>query len=136
MFYAIFDKPTLTISAAADACGMHPQTLRQYEQRGLITPHRTAGGTRMYSACDIMRLKEISALSAAGVGLEGIAQIFAIKDEMEKVQRDMQEVLEENMELRAALHRERANRRALGYIAHVIGVDHGLPPATPDDAED
>lgn len=85
----------------------------------------------MYSMRDVMRLEEISALSATGVGLEGIAQIFAIKDEMEKVQHDMQEILEENMELRAALHRERANRRAMG-LGRLAKASHELPPADDD----
>lgn len=129
----MFDKATLTISAAAEACGMHPQTLRQYEQRGLICPKRTPGGTRMYSMRDIMRLEEISALSAAGVGLEGISQIFAIKDEMEHMRCEMQEIIDENMELRAALHKERANRRAImsSMGDHSMMVRGNVLPAAP-----
>lgn len=129
----MFDKPTFTISAASGMCNMHPQTLRQYEQRGLICPHRTPGGTRMYSMKDIMRLEEISTLSASGVSLEGISQIFSIKDEMEKMQAEMQELLDENMALRAALHKERTNRRAIvsSIGHHALLVKGNTLPAAP-----
>lgn len=133
MFYEIFDKPSLTISAAAGMCGMHPQTLRQYEQRGLVHPQRTPGGTRMYSMKDVMRLEEISALSSSGVSLEGISQIFSLKDEMEQLRREMQEIMNENIELRAALHRERSNRRTIvsSIGQHALVVQGNMLPAPP-----
>lgn len=138
MFYDMLDKPTITISAAASMCNMHPQTLRQYEQRGLITPHRTPGGTRMYSMKDIMRLEEISTLSSSGVSLEGIAQIFSIKDEMEKMQAEMNDLIDENMALRAALHRERVNRRAIvsSIGHHALLVQGNMLPAPPNKNKD
>lgn len=119
----MFDKPSLTISAAAEATGLHPQTIRQYEQRGLITPARTAGGTRMYSMRDLMKLDEISALSSMGVSIEGILKIFEMEAQMDEIKSQMEEMIEENMALRSALHRERRYRRAMTHKDNPL-----LPP--------
>ncbi len=69
------------ISVAADIVGMHPQTLRVYEKKGLINPYRTPGGTRRYSHTDIDRLRLIQDLSNAGVNLEGIRRIIALQED-------------------------------------------------------
>jgi MerR family transcriptional regulator/heat shock protein HspR len=69
------------ISVAAEKSGMHPQTLRIYERRGLIEPYRTPGGTRRYSDADIERLQLIQDLTAAGVNLEGVRRIMALESE-------------------------------------------------------
>jgi len=69
------------ISVAADIVGMHPQTLRVYERKGLVNPYRTPGGTRRYSQIDLDRLLLIQQLSNAGVNLEGIKQIIALQEE-------------------------------------------------------
>ena len=69
------------ISVAAELVGMHPQTLRVYERRGLVDPHRTPGGTRRYSKEDLNRLLLIQELSAAGVNLEGIKRIIRLQNE-------------------------------------------------------
>lgn len=114
----LFDQPTLTISAASSLTGLHQQTLRQYEQRGLVCPARTDGGTRMYSMRDVARITEISSLSAAGVSIEGIHRIFEIEDEMNQIREEMEETMRENMALREALHRERANRRSIVSDLH------------------
>lgn len=76
----IMDKPTLTIGAAAGLAGIHPQTLRLWEQKGIIEPHRTEGGTRMYSMNDLNRIARIQQLSAEGVNMTGIQRIFALED--------------------------------------------------------
>jgi DNA-binding transcriptional MerR regulator len=67
------------ISVAAELVGMHPQTLRVYERRGLVDPYRTPGGTRRYSQDDLSRLLLIQELSKEGVNLEGIRQILALQ---------------------------------------------------------
>jgi MerR family transcriptional regulator/heat shock protein HspR len=67
------------ISVAAEIVGMHPQTLRVYERKGLVNPYRTPGGTRRYSQVDLDRLLHIQELSSAGVNLEGIKQIIALR---------------------------------------------------------
>lgn len=67
------------ISVAAELVGMHPQTLRVYERRGLLSPYRTPGGTRRYSQDDLSRLLLIQELSSAGVNLEGIKRILVLQ---------------------------------------------------------
>jgi len=67
------------ISVAAEIVGMHPQTLRVYERKGLVAPYRTPGGTRRYSQIDLERLLLIQELSSAGVNLEGIKRIIALE---------------------------------------------------------
>ncbi len=69
------------ISVAAEIVGMHPQTLRVYERKGLVDPYRTPGGTRRYSQIDLERLLLIQELSNAGVNLEGIKRIIALQAE-------------------------------------------------------
>mgnify|MGYP001821403165 FL=1 len=72
------------ISVAAEMSGMHPQTLRIYERRGLIEPYRTPGGTRRYSEADIERLSLIQELTSAGVNLEGVRRILFLEKEVER----------------------------------------------------
>jgi len=69
------------ISVAAELAGMHPQTLRIYERKGLIEPYRTPGGTRRYSDEDLQRLGLIQDLTSAGVNLEGVRRIMALREE-------------------------------------------------------
>jgi len=73
------------ISVAAELAGMHPQTLRIYERRGLLSPYRTPGGTRRYSVHDLERLGLIQELTAAGVNLEGVRMIIEMRDEIERL---------------------------------------------------
>lgn len=128
----MMDQPSLTISAAAAATSLHQQTIRSYEQRGLITPHRTPGGTRMYTYNDIMRLKMISSLSHAGVGIEGITKILEMEDEMDEMARKMDDLLQENIALRAALKRERNERRAVvARFEHAVFFGKGFLPMSP-----
>lgn len=74
------------ISVAAEIVGMHPQTLRGYEQKGLLEPYRTPGGTRRYSRADLDRLLLIQELSNAGVNTAGIARILKLRHENERLQ--------------------------------------------------
>ena len=73
------------ISVAAELVGMHPQTLRVYERRGLVDPYRTPGGTRRYSNADLERLLLIQELSNAGVNLEGIKRILILEVESRRL---------------------------------------------------
>lgn len=70
------------ISVAAEIAGVHPQTLRIYERRGLLQPARTQGGNRRYSNADIRRLQRIAELADAGVSLEGIRQVLQLEAEV------------------------------------------------------
>ena len=74
------------ISVAAELAGMHPQTLRIYERRGLLTPYRTPGGTRRYSDEDLERLGLIQELTAEGVNLEGVRMILEIREEITRLE--------------------------------------------------
>lgn len=73
------------ISVAAEIVGMHPQTLRGYEQKGLVEPYRTPGGTRRYSQVDLERLLLIQELSNEGVNHEGISRILSLQEENERL---------------------------------------------------
>jgi MerR family transcriptional regulator/heat shock protein HspR len=70
------------ISIAAELAGMHPQTLRQYDRLGLVSPSRTAGKSRRYSMRDIEKLQEIARLGSEGVSLEGIRRIIELEDQV------------------------------------------------------
>jgi len=73
------------ISVAAELVGMHPQTLRVYERKGLVAPYRTPGGTRRYSMADLERLRLIQDLSGSGVNIEGIRRILQLQAERERL---------------------------------------------------
>lgn len=75
------DNAVYIISVAAELAGMHPQTLRIYERKGLIEPYRTPGGTRRYSDEDLERLGLIQELTSEGVNLEGVRRILGLQDE-------------------------------------------------------
>jgi MerR family transcriptional regulator/heat shock protein HspR len=79
--------PLFAITAAAELAGMHPQTLRQYDRLGLVSPTRTAGRTRRYSMKDVVQLREISRLSAEGLNLEGIKRILELESQVDVLQR-------------------------------------------------
>jgi MerR family transcriptional regulator/heat shock protein HspR len=73
------------ISVAAELAGVHPQTLRIYERRGLIEPYRTPGGTRRYSAADLERLSLIQALTEEGLNLEGVKRVLELENLLENL---------------------------------------------------
>ena len=79
------DRPMYMISVAADLVGMHPQTLRIYETKGLVRPKRTPGGTRLYSEVDVERLRIIQRLTTElGLNLAGVELVLRLEDELRK----------------------------------------------------
>ena len=80
------------ISVAAELAGMHPQTLRIYERRGLVNPGRTTGGNRRYTDADIARLRRIAQLAAEGLNLEGIRMVMQLEDEVAELRRQVAEL--------------------------------------------
>ena len=76
------NSPVFAIAVAAELAGMHPQTLRQYDRLGLVSPTRTAGKSRRYSLRDIAQLREIAALSAEGLNLLGIQRILELENQV------------------------------------------------------
>ena len=100
------------ISVAAELAGMHPQTLRIYEARGLITPKRSPKNTRLYSRDDVERLLRIQALtSEMGMNLAGVEKVFELEEEMERMRRRMRalerQAAKVQQELRGELERVR-----------------------------
>src|SRR5213595_3169909 len=82
------DRPRYMISIAAELVGMHPQTLRIYEQKGLVRPRRTPGNTRLYSERDVERLRLIQRLTTElGLNLAGVEAVLALRDEVDRLQR-------------------------------------------------
>ena len=76
------ESPLFVISVAAELAGMHPQTLRQYDRMGLVSPKRTAGKSRRYSMRDVAQLREVQQLSSEGVSLEGIRRVLGLENEV------------------------------------------------------
>jgi len=96
--------PVFVISVAAELAGMHPQTLRQYDRLGLVTPGRSGGGGRRYSARDVARLREVQRLSQEeGVNLAGIKRVIDLENHVEALRARVAELADELAEARAAL---------------------------------
>jgi MerR family transcriptional regulator, heat shock protein HspR len=106
------DKPRYMISVAADFVGMHPQTLRIYESKGLLRPNRTAGNTRLYSEADLERLRLIQRLTTdLGLNLAGVEHVLRLQDELVKMRRRLDRM---EREMRAAINEvHRQYRREL-----------------------
>jgi MerR family transcriptional regulator/heat shock protein HspR len=108
------------ISVAAELAGMHPQTLRIYESRGLITPQRSAGKTRLYSHEDVEKLRRIQELtSQLGMNLAGVEKVFELEEELEKMRLRMERLQEKTraLELEMADEIENVKRR---YRAEIV----------------
>jgi MerR family transcriptional regulator, heat shock protein HspR len=87
------DRPRYMISVAAELVGMHPQTLRLYEGRGLVRPSRTPGGTRLYSDRDLERLRLIQRLTTVfGLNLAGVEHVIRLEDEVARLKARLQEL--------------------------------------------
>ena len=124
-------RAVFVISVAAELAGMHPQTLRIYERKGLIEPYRTPGGTRRYSQEDIERLQLIQELTAQGLNLEGVRRVLALQEENRQLKRkldrlrdkleDMEEEMERRLEEVARSHRREIVLRS--QVADMMGFD-------------
>ena len=100
------DRPRYMISVAADLVGMHPQTLRIYEQKGLVRPQRTAGNTRLYSDADVERLRLIQRLTTElGLNLAGVERVIAMEDELHRMRRRLERMEQEMRRAVDELHR-------------------------------
>ena len=86
------NRPLYMIGVAAELAGMHPQTLRSYEQKGLVTPQRTRGNTRMYSQADIERLELINELTDEGINLAGVIRILDLRGRLEERDRELDDL--------------------------------------------
>ncbi len=110
------DRPRYMISVAADLVGMHPQTLRIYETKGLVQPQRTAGNTRLYSEADLARLRLINQLTTElGLNLAGVEHVIRLEEQLRRMQNRM-ERLERQM-------RERLQEVRRQYSAELVPYD-------------
>lgn len=82
-------RAVFVISVAAELAGMHPQTLRIYERKGLLEPSRTGGGSRRYSQHDIARLHRIAELTNAGLNIEGVRRVMELEDEVQNLRAEL-----------------------------------------------
>ena len=100
------DRPRYMISVAAELVGMHPQTLRIYEQKGLVNPGRTAGNTRLYSDADVERLRLIQRLTSDwGLNLAGVERVLHMEDELERLRVRMERMEQEMRRSLDEVHR-------------------------------
>jgi MerR family transcriptional regulator, heat shock protein HspR len=108
------------ISVAAELAGMHPQTLRIYERKGLLEPARTAGGNRRYSDEDIERLRRISDLAGEGMNLAGIRRVMELEDEVGRLRAELERAT--SVAHDAVADAERRQRRDLVPVNQAIAV--------------
>ena len=111
------DRGVYMISVAAELAGMHPQTLRIYETRGLITPKRSPKNTRLYSQEDVDRLRRIQELTSdLGMNLAGVERVFELEEQIERMQRRMRNLERHAQRVQDELHKELERvRRSLKY---------------------
>ena len=115
------DSPVFVISVAAELAGMHPQTLRQYDRLGLVTPGRSGGGGRRYSARDVALLREVQRLSQEeGVNLAGIKRVIELENHVEALQTRVGELVDQLERAQAEL--------AVAHDQAVAGMRRDLVP--------
>src|ERR1017187_1416537 len=85
------NRAVYVISVAAELIGMHPQTLRIYERKGLLDPSRTSGGSRRFSDTDLSRLRHIQELTATGLNLEGVRRVLELEAELGRLRNELDE---------------------------------------------
>jgi len=121
-------RPVYMIGIAAELAGMHPQTLRVYERRGLVAPSRSPGGTRLYSQADVARLRRVQQMSETGLNLTGIERVMdmerALDHALARVRALEAEVL---AQADAAMRELETMRRSLS--TELVHIRRGGPPA-------
>ncbi len=122
-------RPLFMIGIAAELAGMHPQTLRMYERRGLITPSRSRGGTRLYSHADVARLRQIQELSEAGFNLLGIERVMHLEIELQAAMERVR-ALEAQMLAQAAAAMEELQTLRRTAATDLVPAARGGLPAT------
>jgi MerR family transcriptional regulator/heat shock protein HspR len=101
------DRGVFMISVAAELAEMHPQTLRMYEQRGLIEPQRSAKGTRLYSQADVEKLRRIQEMTSdLGLNLAGVERVLELEQELERATARLQALEQRSQEMRREMERE------------------------------
>jgi MerR family transcriptional regulator/heat shock protein HspR len=101
-----YHQAVYVISVAAELAGMHPQTLRIYERRGLVQPARTGGNSRRYSQADIDLLRRIQELTNEGLNLVGVQRVLQLEAEIERLRAEVERVREAAQHAVAETHRQ------------------------------
>jgi MerR family transcriptional regulator/heat shock protein HspR len=115
--------PIFAIAQAAELAEMHPQTLRQYDRIGLVSPQRTSGNTRRYSLHDVDQLREVGRLSAEGLSLEGIRRVLQLEDRVRQLQgrvRELERALSDEL-----LKRPESRVFAAGQGGEIVTIRRG-----------
>ena len=114
-------RPVYMISVAAELAGVHPQTLRAYEQKGLVVPQRTRGNTRMYSQADIERLELIGRLTNEGINLAGVIHILDLEGRIEERDQEIDGLHKRVRDLADRLH-EMQTRETVNALVRMNNV--------------
>ena len=134
------DRPLYMISVAAELTGMHPQTLRGYEQKGLVMPGRSRGNTRLYSQADIDRLNLISKLTNEGINIAGVVRILDMQERAEERDDQIDELTHRVRELEDDIHELRTRERITALATYngksPESVMRGLLSGEVDDGAD
>ena len=117
------DQAVYVISVAAELAGMHPQTLRIYERRGLLDPARTSGGNRRYSEADVGLLLRIAQLTTDGLNLAGVKRVLALEAEVSRLEAELAEARSDGNRAVADVHRQ--YRRDLVPVEQSITIYRG-----------
>ena len=117
------DQAVYVISVAAELAGMHPQTLRIYERKGLVDPARTTGGNRRYSEADVAMLLRIAQLTAQGLNLAGVKRVLALEAEVTRLQDELDRARSDGSQAVAEVHRQ--YRRDLVPVKQSVTVYQG-----------
>lgn len=111
------------ISVAAELAGVHPQTLRIYERKGLVDPARTPGGSRRYSEDDIAQLRRIQELTEEGLNLAGVARVMELEAELARLRRELEATREAARDAISQIHRQ--YRRDLVPVRQAVALFEG-----------
>lgn len=114
------NRAVYVISVAAELAGVHPQTLRIYERKGLVAPARTGGGSRRYSDADIERLRRVQGLTDEGLNLAGVKRVLALERELAKATAAIRELQQQQQDTIEQIRRE--NRRDLVPVSQAVTV--------------
>lgn len=112
------ERPLYMISVAAELAGMHPQTLRVYEAKGLVTPQRSAGNTRLYSQADIEQLELIAQLTDEGINLAGVIRILDLMKRLDAREQELLRAQRRMRKMQERLH-EYEMRQQITTLVHV-----------------
>jgi len=119
------NRPLYMISVAAQLAGVHPQTLRAYEQKGLVSPQRTSGNTRMYSPADIERLALVNELTSEGINLAGVIRILDLQGRLEERDTELDDLHKRVRRLADRVH-ELETRESVNALVRVSDLPTAL----------